>query len=495
MSVCVLSEVRKGTYLDSVALMRLSRRIAATPAVSEAALMMATPANRQILAAAGLLAGDAASAGGNDLIIAVRAESREAAEVALSEARAQLDRPRAAEGEAAAWRPRTLRTALKTAPDTRLALISVPGEFAAAEARKALRRGLHVMIFSDNVPLAQERELKEEARRLSRLVMGPDCGTAIIGGVPLAFANRVRRGDIGVIGASGTGIQEVTSLISEAGGGISHAIGVGGRDLSQAVGGISTHMAIDALDADPATRRIVLISKPPHPSVARAVLARVAQSTKPFTVCFLGADGTELPANARFASTLRAAAEDALGGLELGAAFALSPRQSRACGRIVGLFSGGTLCTEAQLVLARRGRRVASNVPAPGSCPLDADDGTCDRIVDLGADEFTRGRPHPMLDPSARNEMLRRALDDPGVAVVLLDVVIGCGAHADPAGHVAAVLAGVEPTRIAVVASVTGTEADLQSRPRQIATLQGAGVQTAPSNAQAAELALMLAGG
>ena len=180
---------------------------------------------------------------------------------------------------------------------------------------------------------------------------------------------------------------------------------------------------------------------------------------------------------------------------ELGAGFALSPRKSHASGRIVGLFSGGTLCTEAQLVLARHGRRVASNVPAPGSCPLDPDDGRCDRIIDLGADDFTRGRPHPMLDPSARDEMLRRALGDPGVAVVLLDVVIGCGAHADPAGHAATVLAEMEPARIAVVASVTGTEADPQSRPRQIATLQGAGVQVAPSNAQAAELALTLAGG
>ncbi len=491
MTETVLNEVRKGFYLDSVALMRLSRRIAQMSGVVEAAMMMATPSNRQLLAEAGLLVNNDAQ--GNDLIIAVRALDETAAAAALTAARAELDKPRATSPGAVIAKPRTLRAALKLMPDANLALISVPGEFAAAEARKALRRGLHVMVFSDHVPIAEERALKQEAKALGRLVMGPDCGTAIINGVPLAFANRVRRGDIGVIGASGTGIQEVTSLISEAGGGISHAIGVGGRDLTQAVGGITTLMAIDALDADPATRRIVLVSKPPHPDVAAAVLDRVAQSAKRFTICFIGAGGADLPGNAHFAATLRGAAEDALGRKRIGEGFAAPTALPRRPGVLVGLYSGGTLCGEAQLVLVSQGRRVCSNVPVPGAEPLVAAvSASSDRILDLGADEFTRGRPHPMIDPAVRDDLLRQTMADPAVAAILVDIVIGYGAHSDPAGHLAAVLAQAPPSRPAIVASVTGTEDDPQSRSRQIATLAKAGMLVSPSNAQAAELALAL---
>ncbi|HEX6981022.1 MAG TPA: acyl-CoA synthetase FdrA [Alphaproteobacteria bacterium] len=491
MSGTVLNEVRKGFYLDSVALMRLSRRIAGMPGIVEAALMMGTPSNKRILQDAGLLSDTGAAANGNDLVIGIKAHSDEAARAALAEAISQLEMPRRSAAEQTTWRPRTIRAAVKAMPDANVALISVPGDFAAAEARKALRRGLHVMIFSDNVAVEQERALKEEARSLGRLVMGPDCGTAIINGVPLAFANRVPRGDIGIVGASGTGIQEVTSLIAAAGGGISHAIGVGGRDLSQAVGGITTLMAIDALDSDPATRRIVLISKPPHPDVARTVLARVARSTKPFTVCFIGAKDADLPPNAHFAATLKAAAEDALGGRAIGADASLSvPAYARRAGIVVGLYSGGTLCAEAQLVLARHGRKVASNAPVPGSHPLSGAGDGIDRIVDLGADEFTRGRPHPMIDPSVRDDMLRETLKDRRVGAVLIDVVIGFGAHPDPAGHLASIVADASRDGPPIIGSVTGTEDDPQVRSRQIATLERAGVIVAPSNAQAAELAL-----
>ena len=490
MSSFVLTEVRKGFYLDSVALMRLSRSIAERPGVAEAGLMMGTPANRQILANAGLLTEAAPATQGNDLIVSVRADSEAVARDALAAALAELDKPRASAAGAQAWNPRSLRGALKAMPDANLALISVPGDFATAEARKALRRGLNVMIFSDNVPVEHVVALKQEGRALGRLVMGPDCGTAIIGGVPLAFANRVRRGDIGVVGASGTGMQEVTSLISEAGGGISHAIGVGGRDLSAAVGGIGTLMAIDALDADPGTRRIVLVSKPPHPDVALVVLARVRQSAKRFTICFLGGSATELP-NATFAPTLRDAAEDALGGTAIAAAFEPPARPARP-GRVVGLFSGGTLCAEAQLILLAAGRAVASNALVPGARRGDEGDTATDRIVDLGADEFTRGRPHPMIDPTVRDEELRKALADPGVAVVLADCIIGFGANADPAGHLAAVVAAAGAGAPPIVASVTGTEGDPQVRSQQIAILERAGVIVAPSNAHAAELALSL---
>jgi FdrA protein len=279
-----LNRVRRGFYMDSAALMRLSQTIAALPGIEQAALMIGSASNKHLMAAAGLLDASAESAGPNDLIIAVRAMNAAAGEAALAEAEALLDRPSTTAGETGAYRPRSLATALTLLPGANLALISVPGEFAAEEARKALRANLHVMVFSDNVSRADEKALKLEARERGLLMMGPDCGTAIIAGAPLGFANAVPRGSIGIVAASGTGLQEVACLIARAGAGISHAIGVGGRDLDGEIGGIATLMAIDALDNDPATKAIVIISKPPANEVARNVLERVGRSAKPFTI-------------------------------------------------------------------------------------------------------------------------------------------------------------------------------------------------------------------
>src|SRR5262249_22613 len=291
----IANEVRRATYFDSIVLMRISRQIAGMAGVEEAGLMLGTPANKEILREAGGLGADGEAAEPGDLILALRATDAAAAAGAMAPAKGPLD-ARGEQGAAGLITVRTIRSAVRELPDANLALISVPGHFAVAEARKALALGLHVMIFSDNVALADELAIKREARSRGLLVMGPDCGTAIIGGAPLCFANEVPRGDIGIVGASGTGIQEVSCLIARAGGGISHAIGTGGRDLKAEVGAITTLMAIDALDADPATRHIVLISKPPEADVARLVLDRVARSAKPFTICFLGASGLSLPA-------------------------------------------------------------------------------------------------------------------------------------------------------------------------------------------------------
>ena len=285
---CVINRVRRAFYLDSVALMRLSRELSGWPGVEEAALMIGTPSNKEILDEAGLLADDGRQAASGDIIIALRAADLEAGKAALDEAEALLGRSAARGKEVAQWRPRSLASAFEALPGAGLALISVPGAFAAAEARKALRRGLHVLLFSNNVPLAEECALKEDAHRRGLLLMGPDCGTALISGTPLAFANRVRRGSIGIVSASGTGLQEVSSLIDRGGGGVSHGIGVGSRDLGEAVGGAMTLVAIDALDDDPETEHVVLLSKPPAPSAARRVLERIAESRKPYTVCFVG---------------------------------------------------------------------------------------------------------------------------------------------------------------------------------------------------------------
>lgn len=490
MSTTIINEVRRGFYLDSVALMRFSRALATMDGIEEAAMMMASPSNRQIMADAGLLDQTSDGTEGGDLIIGIRATSTDAAEAARTQANLLLDQPRASGGDGTEWRPKSMRAAVKANPEANLALISVAGDFAAAEARKALRKGLHVMMFSDNVTIADELSLKREAKDLGLLVMGPDCGTAIINGTPLAFANRVTRGDIGIVGASGTGTQEISCLISQGGGGVSQAIGVGGRDLKQEIGGITTLMALDALDQDPDTRHIVVISKPPAADVAAKVIQRIAASQKTFTVCFIGAESWELPANAHFAPSLKAAAEQALGGTPLFTDFTPeNVAKPAAPQQVTGLFCGGTLCAEIQTLFIAAGESVTSNAAIPGASEM-GENNKDHLIIDLGSDEYTQGRPHPMIDPGVRDQVLTDAINNPEVGIVLVDVVIGYGAHEDPAGHLVDSLADAQRGDTIIIASVTGTDLDPQDRQRQIARLTDAGVLIAPSNADAARLAL-----
>ena len=487
----IVNRVCTGLFLDSVILMQISRSITCLDGVEDAALMIGTPSNLDLLDNAKLLARASRKATGGDLILAIRGRDEGTAASALAKAEILLERPAVGHTGTTTLRPRTLRSAQVNLPAANLALISVPGDFAAAEARKALRAGLNVMLFSDNVSLSEEVSLKREAVAAGLLVMGPDCGTAIIGGVSLAFANQIPQGAIGIIGASGTGIQEVSSLIAQAGYGVSHALGVGGRDLSDPVGGISTLAALAMLEADSATRHIVLISKPPSPSVAKRVIDTLAHSEKPCTVCFLGADAPSLPGNVSFARTLKAAAELATGRSSKNKKPEFKPiiphvppgRQ-----RIHGLFCGGTLSSEAQVVFLDQGVSVASNAPIPGAEAIGS--GTSHVLIDLGSDEYTRGRPHPMIDPTVRDEELTKTLADPTLAVILLDVVIGFGAHPDPAGTIVRVVAAAGTERPIVVASVTGTDDDPQDRRTQMAKLVDGGIVVAPTNADAATLAL-----
>jgi FdrA protein len=462
--VKAINRVKKGFYADSVALMRIAREL--QKGGTEASLMIGTPSNKALLTESGLLSKEGAGARPDDLIIAVRGKNAEKALV-LAE-------------ELLTSGPSSSSSLPVDLADANLALISVPGEFAAAEARRSLERGLNVMVFSDNVPVAEEVALKDDAVKRGLLMMGPDCGTALIAGTPLAFANAVPRGSIGIVSASGTGLQEVSCLLARSGQGVSHGIGVGGRDLSAAVGGRMTLAAMDALEADAATRSIVIISKPPSPSVTKKIAARARRGKKPVVLCLLGFSGLNFSSKVRLARTLEEAAR-----LSLNAKPGSPPKTAgtTAKGRIVGLFCGGTLCAEAQIVLMDHGLKVSSNVPVPGARAS----GNSHRLLDLGADEYTRGHPHPMIAPELRNAHIERALRDKSVGVVLLDLVIGYGAHDDPAGLLASVL-GKKNNKM-VVASVTGTDEDPQVYSRQVRTLKSAGVVVAESNAHAARIA------
>ncbi|MGH7305967.1 MAG: acyl-CoA synthetase FdrA, partial [Candidatus Rokuibacteriota bacterium] len=375
--------------------------------------------------------------------------------------------------------PRTTAGAARNGAATNLALIAVPGAYAAVEAHQAISAGLHVFLFSDGVPLDDEVALKRRARQRGLLVMGPECGTALINGVGLGFANRVRRGPIGVVGASGTGIQELTSLVHRLGGGISHAIGTGGRDLHAAVGGITTLQGVAALGADGGTRVSIIVSKPPSPAAADAVLRAAVETGKPVVACLLGYDGAT-PAGVHRAATLEEAATMAV-RLTADSVRALDrPRAPVAPvrGAIVGLFAGGTLCDEA--------RRLVGGGPAH-------------RFVDFGAEEYTRGRPHPIIDPSQRNAAIVAAGADESVSVLLLDLVLGDCAHADPARALRPALAEARARRrgrdLAVVAHVVGTDEDPQGLERQEEELRKLGVVVCASNRIAAETARAIAEG
>ena len=459
-----------GAYRDSVALMQLSSELAALPGIKRASLVMATPANLELLAEAGLLERPLEAAP-NDLVIALEGRALEAA---FAHAMRALGERRERTAPGVTVLPKSLAQAHDVAQQANLALISVPGEYAAAEARKALRLGLNAMLFSDNVLLEDEAALKREAAERGLMVLGPDCGTAIIDGLRLGFANHVRAGRIGCIGASGTGLQEVTSLIHRLGEGVSQAIGVGGRDLHEAVGGLATLAALERLAADRDTRVIVLISKPPAPAVAAKVLAAATKLRKPVVTCFLNSANTTLEDAAHAAVALSRKRKPAARTFRPGKL----PRLAAPRRYVRGLFSGGTFAYEAALLLEA----------ALG--PLKTGEHL---VIDLGDDVFTRGRPHPMIDPRLRIERIAAEAADPKVAVLLLDVVLGDGAHPDPAGALVPALRAAARRRLALVASVCGTEADPQVRSRQVKRLKEAGVLVAESNAQAARLAAAMA--
>ncbi len=481
------SEIRPGAYYDSVVLMQLQRALAALPGVIDAGVVMATPANLELLAASALLTAEGRQANPDDLLLVIKAETEEAAEAALAQVESLLQQRRV--GGEAGFRPKSLATALRMLPHAQWVLISAPGRFAAGVARQALALGRHVFLYSDNVSLADEVALKQAAWQQGLLVMGPDCGTAIIQGVGLGFANRVRRGVIGLVGASGTGLQAITSHIHQLGGGVSQAIGVGGRDLSQAVGGLTARQALDLLGRDPATQVIVLVSKPPAPAVAAQLLALARSLSKPVVVDFIGyPPPARRLGNVYFAATLRESAELSY-ALSLETPKMAGNRPNPFTGYVRGLFSGGTLAYEAVLALQGLLVPLYTNTPIqPAQALADPWLSQAHTLVDMGADEFTQGRLHPMLDQDTRIRRLRQEAADPAVGFILLDVVLGAGAHPDPAAELVPVVAEIKAQRdLPIGVILVGTDDDPQSRAAQAEQFLQAGARLFEDTTAAAE--------
>lgn len=490
------------TYLDSVLQMSGTRAMEETPGVTWAAAAMATLGNLQTLADRGFAQPELATAKPNDLFIAIEATDDSAAEAAETRGREALFAARKTLGSSDKPAPRSIDEALDEHPDANIAVISVPGAYAALEAHAALACGLDVLLFSDNVSREDEIALKEHAAARQRLVMGPGAGTAHLGGTGLGFANVVGHGPVGVASAAGTGAQEAMALLDRWGVGVSNVIGLGGRDLNADIDGRMAKLAIQALEDDPQTEVILVVSKPPAPNVAASVLDR--EHPTPMAAAFMGTSETGLRSGAvvndtlegGVVATLRMLGRDvpdlqAIRGPSLPDVI---DRLASERTTIQGLYSGGTLCYEALVLLSRTyPHPVYSNIPLDPSLRVPAPVGTS-VLLDLGEEEYTQGRPHPMIDPSLRVEMLERLVDDPTVAVVLLDVVLGHGSHPDPAGVLAPILARLNGSSgPQVVAYVLGTDSDPQGYGSQVQALVDIGCMVTETAARAALLAAAIA--
>lgn len=494
-------DIRKNTYLDSVSLMSMSTKANAVEGVTQALLGMATPMNKEVLANVGVNDPAIDAARPSDLMIVVDAAD-DLIDDAVQAVNDILARKNTSAGGAAEIRYRTLDGAFSEVPDSNLVLISVNGAFAAREARKALVAGKHVMIFSDNVSVEDEIELKNLAHDKGLLLMGPDCGTAIINGAGLAFSNSVRRGSIGIVGASGTGSQEISVRVHDFGGGVSQLIGTGGRDLSAEVGGLMMVDGIEALAADPETEVIVVVSKPPAEEVADKVLGVLGATGKPAVICFLGSPRTESGYdNVQLVSGTKPAALAAVlatgvdeSTLDLHALniplieeirAKLAPEQKY----VRGLFCGGTLCDEAMFAALAKHENVYSNIQKDPAYVLGATDASREHtFLDMGDDDFTDGRPHPMIDPSLRLQRLVQEADDPEVGVIAMDFILGFGAHEDPVGvtipaiEEAKAKAAARGQHLEILGYVLGTDLDTPAIAGQVAQLEAAGVTIASSS-------------
>ncbi|MGW9527550.1 acyl-CoA synthetase FdrA [Paenibacillus terrae] len=494
--------IKKNSYQDSVNLMLLTNYISALEGVMQASIMMGTPANKDIMRNSGLYTDELELAEANDMCIVIDTEAHIGLDDILVAVDNFLSDQSVSSSQSSMESVRSWERALKENPNANLAIISVPGQYAAAEADKALDYGLHAFIFSDNVPVEEELSLKQKAHDKGLLVMGPDCGTGILSGVPLAFANRVKAGNIGIVGASGTGIQEVTTLIDRMGGGISHAIGTGGRDLSETVGAITMLDGIRGLAHNDQTEVIVVVSKPPAKAVREKVVSQLQGLPKPVVTLFLGEKPSIHEGNVYEAYTLEEAAMIAI-DLAKGAAVqplyslpidvpktALNPGQIS----IQGLYAGGTLAAEAAMLIADALQLKDGLIHEAGYVLRS----NGHAIVDLGDDMYTQGKPHPMIDPATRIQHIEKAAQDPATAVILFDVVLGYGGHDDVAGVLApaiekaAAKAKNEGRNLYFVAALCGTHQDPQSYAEQMRKLEQAGVLVKESNNQAVRTVLAM---
>lgn len=503
--------IQKNTYYDSVTLMIISKEIKKTEGIQQALVGMGTDLNKELATNLGISNPELNEITQNDFFVSILADEKVSIEDIMNQVNELLNKKRSSRSDD--YMPKTLDSAINYQPDSNMVLISLPGKYAAAEVKKALNNNLNVMLFSDNVTIEEENELKELAVSKELLMMGPDCGTAIINNVPLAFANVVRKGHVGVVGASGTGTQEVTVLIDKLGEGVSQVIGTGGRDLRLEIGGKMMLLGLDALINDPQTEVILLVSKPPHPDIAEKILKVVEKANKPVVVDFIGGDRALIEKYGAYAcSSLEDAARKAVAlvrneepvdfeGFSLPMEEIYSIVDSEV-GKLApeqkyfrGFFTGGTLADETMKLLGKD-VEIYSNIPLSPEFKLEnVNISHKNTVIDFGDDEFTVGKPHPMIDPVSRAERLVQDAEDDEMAVVMMDFVLGYGSHKDPVGEMLPAIFEAKMKmknrgkHLTIIGYICGTDKDPQDFGESKKRLSDAGVIVMPSNAQATRLA------
>ncbi|MHA2296536.1 MAG: acyl-CoA synthetase FdrA [Candidatus Hodarchaeales archaeon] len=509
------SVIKKGHYYDSVSLMIVTKKIASEIGVLDAAVVMGTEGNKSILESSGLFLQEFEKANDTDLLIIIKAEGQRELEEAHIRVEELLDELRHKSEDVNEFTPKSIEGATKILPEANMALISVAGQYAGYEAMNALNQDLHVLLFSDNVDLETEIKLKQKAKEKGLLLMGPGCGTAIINGVPLAFANVITRGNIGIVAASGTGLQEISSIITNEGAGISQAIGTGGRDIKKEVGGIMFIEGLKALIEDEETEVIVLVSKPPDLVVQKKIAKIIEETKKPVVTIFLGGSpeimknvGAISVTNLEEASLMAVIKSKKIGMESFKKEIAnreelikkIAGEEIQKMGRdqkyIRGLFSGGTLCYETQLILRDMVGDIYGNVSLKPELKLENSLESHEHsMIDLGEEEFTAGRPHPMIDFSLRKKRILKEAKDPEVGVIILDVVLGHGSNMDPGIELVSaikesikIVAG-EGRHLSFICSITGTERDPQDKKKVKRELLDAGAIVMETNAAASKLA------
>ncbi|WP_455419830.1 acyl-CoA synthetase FdrA [Limosilactobacillus fermentum] len=495
--------IEKNSYHDSIVLMLLTNHLKEIAGVNNVQVMMGTPANKDIFKTGGLATPELDQATPNDMVVVVDVDDEALIDQVVAESKNYLEeQSQAKEDEGTTERVRTWDKALEVGKDAPLALISIPGVYAAPEIERALDAGKHVFCFSDNVSIEDEARLKKLAHEKGLLLMGPDCGTGVANGIPLAFANRTRRGEIGIVGASGTGIQEVATTIHKLGGGVTNAIGTGGRDLKAAVDGTTLKDGVALLDQDPSVKVIVVISKPPAKEVRDSVMDLLRAAHKPVVVVFMGERPDHHEEGLYQAYTLEETAHlavDLLNGQQPTAVAEELPvpdvKLAEGQKNIKAYYSGGTLAYEAATMI---NDTVGLNAESGIDGAILNQDGY--EVLDLGDDVYTQGRPHPMIDATVRKQMMTDAGQDPETAVILIDDVLGYGTHDDMAGELAPTIkkviadAKAQGRELPVVATIVGTDLDIQDCAGQKKTLEEAGAVVCQSNAQAVKVALALIG-
>jgi succinyl-CoA synthetase alpha subunit len=504
--------IKHNLYFDSVSLMKISAKVSGLPGVKDVLVGMGTDLNKELLQNMGLLNTEIEKAAVNDVMIGVLAETNEALETALAEIENSFNVKRKTSKSADVAKYQTIQQAVDSNEGFNLAVISTPGQYAVYECKIALRNNINVFLFSDNVSIEDEIQLKDLALEKGLLMMGPDCGTAIINGMPLGFANRIRRGNIGIAAASGTGLQHITTLIDHMGGGITQAIGTGGRDLSEKIGGRTMLAALDSLKDDPETKVVVILSKPPAFEVAKKVLTKAENLCKPVVLCLFGQDKLEGLKNINQCFDIEETAAKAVSlSLEKEIVFNNEYMKTETADHFLktrlpeqkyvrGIFGGGTLCDEARITFRRSGVPFYSNIPFSENERLaDIHQSVGNTFIDMGDDYFTTGKPHPMIDPSLRNKRIIQDALEKDTAAILLDFVLGHGSHPDPAGvaleAVTQAKTALKDREILWLASVVGAKDDPQNYHEQIRRLLSAGFIVSESNVRLARLAAFITGG